>query len=121
MGIVRGNIILADLGVAENCSIQRGIRPYVVISNNKANRYSQVITVVPLTTKIAKKRHLPTHVFVSAYRSEGLRTHSIALCEQVTAADYSRIIEVIGHIDDDTMEQITKGVQVQVGVYEDYN
>jgi hypothetical protein len=39
----------------------------------------------------------------------------------VTAADYSRIIEVIGHIDDDTMEQITKGVQVQVGVYEDYN
>jgi mRNA-degrading endonuclease toxin of MazEF toxin-antitoxin module len=81
MEITRGNIILADLGVSEQCSIQRGIRPYVVISNNRANKNSPVITVVPLTTKISKKRHLPTHVFVSAYRSEGLDRHSIALCE----------------------------------------
>ena len=52
--IRRGDIIIADLGQHET-SIQSGIRPCVVMSNNMANRYSPVITVVSLTLKIHKK------------------------------------------------------------------
>lgn len=121
MEIIRGDIIMADLGVSVNGSVQKGIRPYVVVSNNRANKHSTVITVVPLSTKISKKRYLPTHCFVSANKSEGITYHSIALCEQVTALDYRQIIEVIGKVDDATLEQITKGVQVQVGVFDVYN
>lgn len=93
----------------------------VVVSNNIANKHSTVITVVPLSTKIFNKKNLPTHAFVSAYRAEGLEQHSIALCEQVTALDYGRIIENMGKVDEETLARITEAVQVQVRVYDKYN
>ena len=53
-------------------SIQGCMRPVVVVSNNMANKHSTIITVVPLSTKnLLKKRNLPTHVFVSAYKKRG--------------------------------------------------
>ncbi len=110
-----------DMGGQYQGSMQGGLRPVVVVSNNMANRHSTVITVVPLSTKINKKRNLPTHIFVSAYKSEGLEQHSIALCEQVTALDYDRIIENMGKVDKDTLARITEAVQVQVGVFDKYN
>lgn len=97
MKIRGGDILYADLGGQYQGSMQGGMRPVVVVSNNMANKHSTVITVVPLSAKIFKKRNLPTHVFVSAYRAEGLEQHSITLCEQVTALDYGRIsLYVIG-------------------------
>lgn len=54
MKIKRGDIVLVDLGIHEN-SIQSGIRPCVIVSNDKANRYSPVFTVVPLTSRLNKK------------------------------------------------------------------
>ena len=110
-----------DMGGQYQGSMQGGLRPVVVVSNNMANRHSTVITVVPLSTKINKKRNLPTHIFVSAYKSEGLEQHSIALCEQVTPLDYDRIIENMGKVDKDTLARITEAVQVQVGVFDKYN
>lgn len=76
MKIQRGDILYADLGVQYQESMQGGMRPVVVVSNNKANKHSTVITVVPLSTKIYKKQSLSTHVFISAYKAEGLEQHS---------------------------------------------
>ena len=64
MTIRRGDILWADLGMFPTTSVQGGVRPVIVVSNNKANTYSSVITVVPLTSRIYKKRYLPTHVFM---------------------------------------------------------
>ena len=97
------------------------MRPVVVVSNNRANRYSTVITVVPLSTKIYGKQNLPTHVFIPAYKTEGLEQYSIALCEQVTVLNFDRIIEHMGKVDEETLGRITEGVQVQVGVFDRYN
>ena len=72
MKIRRGDILYADLGGQYQGSMQGGMRPVVVVSNNMANKHSTVITVVPPSTKIFKKKNLPTHVFVSAYRAEGM-------------------------------------------------
>lgn len=121
MKIQRGDILYADLGVQYQGSMQGGMRPVVVVSNNRANKYSTVLTVVPLSSKIYKKRSLPTHVFVSEYKCEGLEQHSIALCEQVTALNYDRIVEHIGRVDKETLARITEAVQVQVGVFDRYN
>ena len=121
MKIRRGDILYVDMGGQYQGSMQGGMRPVVVVSNNMANRHSTIITVVPLSTKINKKRNLPTHVFVSAYRSDGLNQHIIALCEQVTALDYGRIIENMGKVDENTLARITEAVQVQVGVFDRYN
>lgn len=54
MKIKRGDNIIADLGQHET-SIQSGIRPCVVMSNDMANKHSLVITVVPLTSKIHQR------------------------------------------------------------------
>lgn len=53
-------------------SMQGGMRPVVVVSNNRANKHSTVITVVPLSTRIYKKQSLTTYVFVSTYKTECL-------------------------------------------------
>lgn len=119
--IKRGDILYADLGVKYQGSMQGGIRPVVVVSNNKANRYSTVITIVPLSSRVSKKQNLPTHVFVPAHRRQGLIKDSIALCEQVTALDAGHIIEYIGNVDTETLFRITEAVQVQVGVFDRYN
>lgn len=121
MKIRRGDILYADLGAQYQGSMQGGTRPVVVVSNNRANKHSTVITVVPLSTKIYKKRSLPTHVFISSYKTEGLDQHSIALCEQVTALDIDRVIAYMGKVDNGILDQITEGIQVQVGVFDKYN
>lgn len=59
MSIRRGDILYADLGVQYQGSLQGGMRPVVVVSNNRANKHSMVITVVPLSTKSIKSRIFP--------------------------------------------------------------
>lgn len=113
--IRRGDIIIADLGQHET-SIQSGIRPCVVMSNNMANRHSPVITVVPLTSKIHKKEYLPTHVFLNEYRNTGLGCHSLALCEQITSVAFSDILEVTGKVSERKLAEISHAVGVQCGL-----
>lgn len=62
---------LCNLPTNEN-HIQYGIRPVVIVSNNKNNEYSPNVTVVPVTTKY---KGLPTHVKIG--------NESIACCEQI--------------------------------------
>lgn len=114
MKVKRGDILYVDLGNQYRGSVQGGTRPVVVISNNKANKFSTVITVIPLSSHISKKRNLPTHVFVSAYRCNGLNMHSLALCEQVMSVDKEQVIDYIGKVDVDILEQITRAVQIQI-------
>jgi len=122
MELSRGMIVLADLGRHINDSIQGGVRPVVVVSNNRCNRHSSVITVVPLSSRIYSKKNMPTHVFVNANENEGLDRHSIALCEQVTILPVNKIIDVrYGRLNDDVMDEITEAVQIQIGVFEEYN
>ncbi|SHJ09892.1 type II toxin-antitoxin system PemK/MazF family toxin [Propionispora hippei] len=118
----RGDIYFVDFGKNIDTRKQCGIRPVVVVSNNKANAYSPVITVVPLTSKIHKKRFLPTHVYIPVSAGCGMRRGSLALAEQVEAIDKDRLLEKKGYIASDViMGKITKAIQIQIGAYEEYN
>lgn len=119
---MRGDIYNVDFGKNIGTSKQCGVRPAVVVSNNKANRHSPVINVVPLTSKIKKKRFLPTHVLVSVSAGRGLNRCSLALAEQVETIDKDNLLDRKGSITSNAvMEQITKALQIQIGVYEEYN
>ena len=63
----RGDVYYVDFGHnIESCK-QSGIRTAVIVSNNRANVYSPVITVVPLTSRIHKKgRSPPMYIFHGA-------------------------------------------------------
>lgn len=115
MKIRRGDIIVADLGQHET-SIQSGIRPCIVVSNNMANRHSPVITVVPLTSKIRKKEYLPTHVFLNGYENTALNCHSLALCEQITSVACSEILDVAGQVNERKMIEIGHAISIQCGL-----
>ena len=118
----RGDIYFVDFGKNIDTRKQCGVRPVIVVSNNRANAYSPVITVVPLTSKIHKKRFLPTHVYIPASAVFGLSCGSLALAEQVEAIDKERLIEKKGSIiSAEIMREITRAIQVQIGVFEEYN
>lgn len=118
----RGDIYYVDFGVKTGSCEQGGIRPAVIVSNNKANANSPVITVVPLTTKIWKKPNLPTHVQIPHSVTTGLHRKSMALAEQVETVDKKKLTEKIGEISDNLlMERITVALQIQIGAYEEYN
>ena len=85
----RGDVYFADLGENIGSCKQGGFRPVLVVSNNRANEHSPVITIVPLTARVYKKRQLPTHVFIPRW-SAGLNKHSMALAEQVETIDKNR-------------------------------
>ena len=114
----RGDIYLADCGRGDNdSSLQRGVRPVLVVSNDKANTYSPVVTVVPLTSRTRKKRSLPTHVLIPRAKGYGLTRPSVALAEQVTAIDKDRLTKLWGHVTDQgLMARVTAALLIQIGV-----
>ncbi len=118
MKIERGDILIADLGRIPDTSIQSGIRPVVVISNDKANTYSPVLTVVPVTSKIHKKRYLPTHVILTYKDATGIGRYSLALAEQVTSIAVSSVGKKIGKVRPEALGRIIRAVEVQIGVWE---
>ncbi len=118
----RGEIYYVDFGLKSGSCEQGGIRPAIVVSNNKANANAPVITVVPLTTKIWKKPYLPTHVQIPYSAINGLHRKSMALAEQVETIDKRKLQGKIGEIKDTIlMDKITIALQIQIGAYAEYN
>lgn len=112
--IQRGTIIMRDLGI-RNTSIQRGKRPCVVVSNEKANFFSNVIMVVPLTTKATKV--YPTQTLIEAGEENNLENDSMALCEQIVPINKrEQLLFLIGRVTKDQMAAIEKAMLIALGV-----
>ena len=90
--INRGDIYCVDFGCGVG-SEQGGFRPAIVLQNNKGNHYAPTVMVAPITT--AKKHRLPTHVTI--FPDAGVKETSIALYEQVTTVDKTRLLKKIRH------------------------
>ena len=110
----RGDIYYADLGNTSGCCIS-GIRPVLIVSNDRANQKSPVLTVVPLTTRM-KKSYLPTHVALSPEDSGGLRRTSMILAEQIRSIDKRCLLSYAGHVARDRiMRRVVRALLVQLG------
>ena len=108
-----GDIYLANLPVVSGSCVQQGIRPVIVVSNDKNNIYSTMISVVPLTSKMSK-HNLPTYVFIRGY---GLSKPSIILAEQVRPLDKSDLLTHIGTIVDLPMRnKIQRAMMIQLNM-----
>ena len=109
-----GDIFWAKLDEdADGGSLQTGVRPVLVVSNDKANQYSPVVTIVPITSKMWKKS-LPTHVFITGC---GLRQGSKILVEQITSLNKSRLDEYVGNIRKTAVEaSVKKAIAIQLNL-----
>lgn len=105
--IQRGAVIMVELNGEGH--IQRGIRPAVVVSNNKACEVSPVLTVVPLTSKT--KRPLPTHVELYPSVESGISMTSTFLAEQMTTVNRTSIKRVMGVLTSIEIKLINKAIQ----------
>ncbi len=92
-------------------SEQQGGRPVIVVSNETCNKFSPIVTIVPLTTK--DKKPLPTHVELNV---EGLPVYGTILCEQVQSVSQYRLSNYVGEVDDHIMRKIEKALCVQLDI-----
>ena len=91
--VKRGDLYLADLSFAVG-SEQTGVRPVLIIQNNKGNKYSPTTIIVCLSSKIHSKAKIPTHYLLPELN--GLKYPSMVLCEQIKVIDKDRLIKKIG-------------------------
>ncbi len=116
MTIKRGDMFYADLSPVVG-SEQGGIRPVVIIQNDLGNKYSPTVIAAAITSQTNKNK-LPTHIEIEA-DSEGLKSNSVVLTEQIRTIDKSRLKEKIGHIDDaSVMNKINNALGVSFGLDE---
>ena len=114
MDIKWGDVVFVDFTDNSRNSEQSGIRPAIIIQNDKGNEHSPTTIVASITSQ--EKRYLPTHVVVKPYQS-GLNKVSTILMEQVRTIDKSRILSKVGHIETDWLkEKIKKSLTISFGV-----
>ena len=90
----RNEIYLADLN---NCTgyEQYGIRPVLIVQNDRGNTHSPTTIICPLTSQ--QKPTMDTHVAL-APSDCGIVKNSTVLCEQIRVIDKNRIKRKLGEI-----------------------
>lgn len=109
--VKRGEIYYANL-----CPIvgseQGGIRPVVILQNNKGNLYSRTTIVAAITGEL-NKSNLPTHVI---FKSDCMKKESMVLLEQIRTIDKSRLGRLLGTMDNKIMKRVDKAILISFGI-----
>ena len=100
--ICRGDIYYAKLNPVQG-SEQGGLRPVLVIQNNKGNKHCPTIIAAPITSK-GKKYYLPTHV---------------VLLEQIRVLDKQRLREFVDCMEAEEMKEIDQAIRASLALPED--
>ena len=109
----RGDIYYADLNPVCG-SEQGGTRPVVVIQNNTGNTYSTTLVVATTTSKIGRKKTLPTHYPVMDNPAFG--EPSIVMLEQIRTIDKERVQSYLGKIAPKDMLGIDRALLVSLSL-----
>ena len=107
MEIIRGDIFIADLDPVVG-SEQGGVRPVLVVQNERGNRFSPTVICAAMTSRMSK-HDLPTHVWIAAQDS-GLRKDSIVLCEQIRTLEKARLRAHAGHVSGLAMQRVNRAL-----------
>ena len=109
--VKKGEMYYADLSPVVG-SEQGGIRPVIILQNDKGNHYSPT-TIIASVTSRKKKKHLPTHIKIKIPNS---KRKSVVMLEQVRTIDKSRLLEYIGKLDNGTMQEIDNAVKISFDI-----
>lgn len=113
MRVRRGEIYLADLDPVQGHE-QGGIRPVLVIQNERGNKYSPTTIVACVTSKAYKKTPLPTHYYLP--ESIPMFEKSVVLLEQIKVIDKDRLHKRIGRLSKGQMKAIDKRLLISLGM-----
>lgn len=113
MEVIRGDIFIADLDPVVG-SEQGGVRPVLVVQNDRGNRFSPTVICAAMTSKLGKN-DLPTHVWISAHDS-GLDRDSLVLCEQIRTLEKRRLRARAGHVDGLALTRVDRALLAALGI-----
>jgi mRNA interferase MazF len=100
--IQRGDVFRVSLDPIRGSEIGK-TRPSVVVQNDLANRSSNTVTIIPISSQTS--RIFSFQVAIPAGEG-GLSQTSKALCEQIRTVAKERLVEKLGHLTPERMEQI---------------
>lgn len=107
-----GEIWMCNL-IGKDGSVQNGYRPVFILSNDINNTYSTTLNIIPLTTKM-NKRKLPIHVELWDYQEYGLKAPSTLLVEQITTVSAINLDMCVGYISNkQILENIWNAINIQ--------
>lgn len=112
--VKRGQIVMLDLPTVSG-SVQNGLRPCVIISNNKANKFSPNVIAVPLTSK--NKKDMPTHYALQPSKVNGLKVTSTILAEQILTVSKNAIKRVIGVVEDQHIDNVNRIIKESISLF----
>lgn len=112
--VKRGEIYWFDFG--ENSgSVQRGLRPALVIQADTFNAKSPT-TIIAAITSVHKGMHLPSHVMLG--EKYGLERPSMVMLEQIRTVNQTELGSYIGAVDDEpTLNAIAKALKKTYGMW----
>ncbi len=114
--VKRGDIFYADLSPVVG-SEQGGVRPVLIVQNDRGNRHSPTVIAAAITSRTGKAR-LPTHIELAAQKY-GLPKKSVILLEQIRTLDKRRLRERMGRVDRGMMERVDEAIAVSFGLHPD--
>ena len=114
MHIRRGGCYLATLDPVIGHEISK-TRPVVVISNDKNNEFSGTVTVLPITSKNLRKIY-PFEVFLPKGEAN-LPKNSKVKADQIRTLDKSRLVKLIGTLDENQIERIDKAARIHLALF----
>ena len=113
MEVRRGDIFIADLNPVVG-SEQGGVRPVVIVQNDRGNRFSPTVICAAMTSRLSKN-DLPTHVWVAA-KDSGLRSDSLVLCEQIRTLEKRRLQARVGRVDELVIRRVEAALRAALGL-----
>ena len=109
----RGDVVLVQLDPAVGRETRK-TRPSVVMCNNAACRFDAVVQVVPVT--VLPDRPLRPYEARIDSAFSGLDKPSRAVANQIRTVAKTRLVEHLGRLTDDELDNVDKAVLIQLGL-----
>ena len=107
------DVVWVDLPKVEGAPhLQSGRHPAVVLSSNSNNKSNSNLTVIPISSKVNKARHLPTHLYLNLELAKtlGLYKPSVLAAENTMPVDKSMIKKIVGHVSSNELKESIKRI-----------
>ena len=109
--VKKGDIFWADLQETGR-HIQAGRRPVLILGSEKATRFSDIVTIIPISGRVEKEDAIPTHVRLNT----ALRCESILLPEQIRTISKDQLLgKCIYRLNDIEQKQVEHALKHQLG------
>lgn len=103
------NLPLFDKSEKENIRELQGRHPGLVISNDEQNKFSPLITILPLTSKVDK-------IYPFQVYSELAGKNGIILVDQIRTIGRKRFSSKLGELDFEMMEKIERALHLTLAL-----